>query len=332
MLAGVPKPPPTTRPATLDEWQRLWESDPTAEYYQSPAWADLWSRRTPGASLAPIMVVLPTGTSAVVPLIRQVRFGGVVSRLMSNPTGSWTGWLSSNALTDDEAADVVNSLGRQHGLTIDWRSTPLQHRPGLPMSELGASHLVDLRSGPEAVRSKWSKGHKAAYKQGLREGVQVRIGAGREDWGRYHDVYLDTIARWQTAGRPVTSSVRPDLLDALRTAPGVRLWVAERAGEVLAGAIFLYARRTVVYWSGAYRAAAAALRPSNVVLGTAMLEAAGEGAEWLDLGDSGIHQQVADFKRRFGAVRLPYGIFRRRSMRMRLIEKVGSAYASLRDE
>jgi CelD/BcsL family acetyltransferase involved in cellulose biosynthesis len=308
-------------PATIDEWQAAWLNDPSAEFYQSPEWADMWVRQTPGVRLAPARVVLGSGITVVVPLIKQVRYAGTVTRLVSNPTGSPTGWLSDRPLTDQEAMDLVDGLYRLSG-DLDWRSSPLQHRMCLRPTMVVSSQIIDLRRGPDEIRGKWSKGHRSAYNQGIRAGVEVRLGETRQDWERHHDMYRASIERWRASGKPVTSSFERPVFEALRTTNGVRLWVAEHGGELVAGAIFLYAARTIIYWNGAFCERAAKLRPSNVLLGEAMLRCAAEGFEWLDLGASGIHENVAAFKRRLGAVTVPFGIFTKKSAPTRAIDAI----------
>ena len=118
----------------------------------------------------------------------------------------------------------------------------------------------------------------------------------------------------------MTSTFDPHIFEALRTTEGVRLWMAEHRGELVAGTVFLYAARTIVYWNGAFHEHAAKLRPSNVLFGEAMLRCAAEGFEWLDLGASGIHENVAEFKRRLGAVTVPFGIFTKTSATTRAID------------
>ena len=46
---------------------------------------------------------------------------------------------------------------------------------------------------------------------------------------------------------------------------------------------------------------------NNVLLPEVMFQAAADGVDWVDLGGSGGHDKVDDFKRRFGAVNTPFG-------------------------
>jgi hypothetical protein len=206
---------------------------------------------------------------------------------------------------------------------LDWKTSPLQYRDTMPQPTTSAySRLVDLRPGADALRAGWSKGHKAAYKQGVKLGVSVRRADDPGDWLRFWELYQDSIRRWEAADEPVTSRYDWTLFAALRDADGARLWAAERNGEMLSAAIFLYAPRTAIYFHGASSEEALALRPNNVLLPEVMFQAAADGAEWVDLGASGGHDKVDDFKRRFGAVAAPFGAFIQTSPRHRVIRAV----------
>jgi CelD/BcsL family acetyltransferase involved in cellulose biosynthesis len=321
--------PVSVSSTTIDQWERAWQADPSATYYQSPAWSQLWAKLTPATNLAAMTLRLGSSTSVVVPLLQQRAYRGLVRHYVSNPSGSQTGWLAPASLNDSEAQQVVCHLLSQLP-DLDWRTSPLQHRDRLPTpSAVDHSQLVDLRSGPHAIRANWSKGHKAAYTQGTKAGVEVRVADSESEWQRFYELYLDSIRRWRASGEPVTSIYGRALFDGLRSAPEVRLWVAERDGEMLSAAVFLYASKTVTYYHGATDEKAFALRPSNVLLGEVMMRAAAEGKEWVDLGASGGHEKVAAFKRRFGAVAAPFGIFRSTSRRRRFLRAIRTSPARL---
>ena len=312
----------SSAPATLSEWEAAWLADPSGTYHQSPAWSQLWVSLTPDTELAPVRLRLNSGVDVIVPLLTQRSYRGLVSTHLSNPSGSQTGWLAANALSDTEARQVVRHVVARFR-DLNWLTTPLQHRDCLPPpARVDYSRVVDLRGGPEAVRSAWSKGHKSAYKQGIKAGVEVRITDSAEDCQRFSDLHLQSVRRWQAAGTPVTSSYDAAWFRTLRSAPGVDLWAAERGGELLSGAVILNAPRGLTYCHGASDEAAFSLRPVNVLLGEILMRAATIGKEWADLGASGGHASVDDFKRRFGAVAAPYGAFSHVSARTRALRAI----------
>ena len=197
------------------------------------------------------------------------------------------------------------------------------------------------RPRPSTTRSSWTCGRgrmrfartgrratRRPTRKARRPVVEVRVAESDSEWQRFYELYLESIRRWRAAGEPVTSIYDRALFGALRSAPGVGLWVAEREGEMLSAAVFLYASKTVTYYHhGATDEKAFALRPSNVLLGEVMMRAAAADKEWIDLGASGGHEKVEEFKRRFGAVAAPFGIFRSASRRRRFLRAIRTAPA-----
>jgi CelD/BcsL family acetyltransferase involved in cellulose biosynthesis len=118
----------------------------------------------------------------------------------------------------------------------------------------------------------------------------------------------------------VSARYENSLFEGLRCRQGVQLWVAERAGEMLAGGVFLYAPNTIALWHAATDTTASSLRPSNVLMGEVMLRAAVAGKSWFDFGSSG-DEKLAESKRRFGARVAPFATFASASRRARVLTK-----------
>ena len=305
--------------ASLEDWGLAWRSDVSATYYQSPQWANIWAELTPDSEVAALTIALQSDLDVIVPLVRQRIFRGLVTQYLSSPSGTQTGWLASRPLTSSEVQELVGIL-----LTtlpdMDWKTSPLQHLPtAMRSARLAHARVVDLRSGPDVMRAAWSKGHKAAYNKGLRLGVTVRAGDEQRDWQRFWDLHQASATRWRAAGESVTSRYNEALFDAIQRAHGTRLWVAEYAGEVISAAVFLYSPRTAIYFHGATDADSFSLRPANVLLADVMFRGAADGLDWVDLGASGGHDNVDEFKRRFGATAAPFATFTRMSQRQRLL-------------
>ena len=120
---------------------------------------------------------------------------------------------------------------------------------------------VDLSEGFEALRRRWTRGHRSGARKAERLGVTIRLATTPGDWLSYADVTRDSVRRW---GADRVLLPHPDgLLQALATHGGrhVQLWLAEHEGRVVAGALCLHSPRLVSYWHGAAREEAFPLRP-----------------------------------------------------------------------
>lgn len=291
------------RSASHDEWQDLWDADESAIFFQSPTWAELMSEYTDRvAQPASRLLTFSDASAALIPLMTVRSHRGLVTQQVSSPAWTPSGWLSADNLSADHAEAIAMHL---LATTPDlrWLTSPVQplgDPASPPPSRLLASYMVDLRGGESAIRSGWSKGHRAAFTFGVRNGLRVRQGASPGDWDAYYDLYLASLRRW---GERATSSWDRRLFALLARLDPVstKLWLAEREGECLSGAVCFYAGRHFAYWHGAADGDHFRWRPSNVLLSEVMLRGAAEGFRWFDMGPSGGHEGVTAFKRRFGA-------------------------------
>lgn len=249
---------------------------------------------------------------------------------LCSPAGTYGGWLSADELTRSHAAALARWLVDQRG-DLRWRTNPYDPHADVARelaTESETTQMLELAGGPEAVRSRWSKGHRAAEGQARRAGVVTRKANTERDWRSYFAVYEASIERW---GDRITSRYDWPLFDALRRDPDhVALWLAELADRTLAGALVVYARTTAIYWHGAAREEGLRLRAPNLAVATAIDEACQRGATWFDFNPSGGLAGVAAFKRSFGATEHPCPMVVRDTLPIRLLRAGRRAWTELR--
>ena len=62
----------SVRAATAEEWDLAWQRSPSATFFESRRWAELWSSYTAGeCQPEPKLVSFDDGATVVVPLTRQ---------------------------------------------------------------------------------------------------------------------------------------------------------------------------------------------------------------------------------------------------------------------
>ena len=133
-----------------------------------------------------------------------------------------------------------------------------------------------------------------------------------DDWRAYFEVYRDSLRRW---GSRVSSTYAWPLFASIEATadPRVRLWVARIDGEVAAGALCFDGNNLVHYWHGGALERYFSARPVNVLLETAIRDAADRGFAAFDLGPSGGHEGVEQFKRGFAPEIRPFAVVYRQS-------------------
>jgi hypothetical protein len=173
-----------------DLWEALASGDPTATFFQTPAWLRI-AARYHGAESDPLLFELPKGP-ACLPLLRDRRWGR--DRYFS-AFGAYAALVCPRALAPDEIAAIEAALAR---LNLHLVSSPFTHNPLRVGRRLRASvRSVDLsRLDPADPTRDWEKGQRRWARVAGREGLTVRLASSPGDWDAYYRLYELSLARW----------------------------------------------------------------------------------------------------------------------------------------
>src|SRR6185437_13540483 len=296
----------TVRPATREEWDGMWSNSPAATFFHSRAWADVWNAYSEGAFRPhPLWVQFSDGHEALLPLSYRRRFCGLVSEYHSSPAATYGGWLASTELTAFHARLLLEWV-KATNESLYWRVNPFDTTAASLAAEATHSDVtnaLDLWAGFEAIRANFSKGHRSAVQHAIRAGVTVAAATSNSEWDAYYSVYEDSLRRW---GTHATSRYKRSLFRKLRERcnGNVVLWLARHEGQVVAGALGLYAKSHVSYWHSAVLESPRHLRPATLLIYEMIRHAVEHGYRWFDFNPSGGHEGVQKFKARFGTVPL----------------------------
>ena len=314
-------------------WDELWQQCPYATYFHSREWAEVWQVYTRGQMRpAARLLTFDDGLQALLPLSRRAVHRALAMTYSSSPAGTFGGWLSRDALTPAHSAALVDYLLHQVG-SLRWRTNPYADHLDLNglahTARADSTETLDLRDGFDSAYKRWSKGHRAAPRQAIREGVTIRPAASLDDWRGYYEIYLDSLARWNEER---SSAYRWPLFEAFyqRQSPHIRLWLACYAGQIVAGALCFYSPQHVAYWHGAALSDFFHLRPVNLLLYEAIRDACERGQHWFDFNPSGDLDSVRQFKRSFGTAERPSLVIDRRTPWMQSLDYVQAMLGRVR--
>ncbi len=291
----------SVRAATAQEWDAIWQVCDYATYFHSREWAEAWKVYSQGGTRPHGRLVQFSDSKRVLlPLSAMTVYRGLACQYVSSPAGTYGGWISADELSVDHARLLTDYLTRSLGNLV-WRVNPYDPlHADLPrgVAVPDETQALDLLQGFEHIRRQWTKGHASAARKASRLGVVITPARTTEDWRVYYRLYEATLRRWKT-GR--SSQYAWPLFDALSAthSPYVRLWLATRNQQVLAGALCFYAKRHVVYWHGAALAEHFHLRPVHLLMANAIEDACARGYAWFDFNPSGGHAGVRAFKASF---------------------------------
>jgi hypothetical protein len=314
-------------------WEELALGDPTATFFQTPAWLGLAARHS-GAErgakrppeIAPLLFDLPGGP-ACLPLLRDRRWGR--DRYFS-ALGTYAALLAPRALDAAELAAVEGALSR---LNLHLVSSPFARNRAAAGKPIPArTQVIDLQGAGAAMAQDPARGWDPDPRRRLRiareNGLTVRVGSAAEDWDAYYALYLKSLQRWGArATRAYSRALFEDLRDEAGRNPGVRLWLSEHQGRAVGGYVALYHNAHACVWHGASDEAGFKLGSTQLLYHDMLADAARRGFAVFDLlGSAGLAPLEA-FKASLGARTVEYAS----SLNRAGLAKIWGALATLRE-
>lgn len=279
--------------AAPEIWEGLTHEDPSATFFQTPAWYRVTAPYLRAES-APLLFETTSGPVCL-PLLRDRRWGRY--RYFS-PLGTYTALLCSRALERREITEIATALSK---ISVHLISSPFTQNPLQVGSTISSStHFIDLTTlDPESPMRAWKEDQRWRARAATRDGLTVRLAETPGDWNRYLELYEKSQTRW---GERTSSSYPPSLFEAIRReVPTARLWLAEQDGCIGAGYLAFYHNTYATLWHGAADSDFFAKGANQLLYAAMLADAAKRGYRVFDLLPSGGHTGVAAFKARFGS-------------------------------
>jgi hypothetical protein len=291
-----------TRPAA-ETWDRLWNADDLATFYQSREWAEIWSgyseyRLRPD----PVMLRFSDGAEMLLPFCRQAILGGIFNRhIASVPKVTMGGWLSKKRLTVDHVHAAYAYL---YGLlkNVCWRLNPFDPVTDtimLPVDRSSEMQTIDLHEDFERVYGKFCRTHRQAVNKATRAGLQIRQAECIDEWKIFYDIYLQSVERWGAKACLVHSW---KLVEGLyRSNSGhMTLWLCCLGEKIIAGSLCLYGKKHIAPWLCVFDRNYVPHRPMHFLYCEIMKDACARKYIWFDMGISRC-EGLRSFKEGFGA-------------------------------
>ena len=173
---------------------------------------------------------------------------------------------------------------------------------GLACHPWRLTYVLDLPAHADDLQFGDRRGHAAARRsvnKAIRSGVRLREATSGRDVRAWYRLYLGTMRLHAVPARPLRFFEA--LWDELRPKGAMRLLLAEREGQVLAGSVLLMLGSTVFYAFNAVLRSSTSVRPNDLLQWESIRTAIGEGFRRYDLGEVVEGQAgLAQFKRKWG--------------------------------
>lgn len=294
-----------------DELTRFIESQTVEPFYYQQSWLDLLSRLY-GYPVYTFTTRDATGAlTGFLPAL-AIRSPLTGRRVVSLPFSDCCPPLAANAAAAVDLVDQALALAKdERARYLELRSGPaltLDERTDLTRGDLYARWVVALEPDNQAVWKRVKSPAQRQVKKANREGVTVRAGERASDMDAYHHLHL--LTRTRKHGMPAQPlRYFRELWEAFGEQGGVRVLLAEKDGEVVAGMVLLVSGTTVRYAYGASNERYLKFGPNDALMWNAISWACENGYARFDMGRTARDNPgLGQFKRNWGAAEepLPY--------------------------
>lgn len=290
-----------------DDWERLLAECPAATLFHTPSWCEAQAGVLGGRARA-AHFRFDDGLWALWPMTEKPMARGHLAFAVSGDAGCYGGPLFAVVPQESHLATFCRKASSR------WPSWDIVGNPfGLvPLPLAGRPNFTHVVS-PFSLRL--SRGCKARINKARREGVTWKMGSVDD----FLPLYGQAVSRWSER----LTWRRPDAyFRAILDLPQTRCFVALRDEEPISAMIVGSYGKIAHYISGAAGTDALPCGASNLLLSEILLWAKDRGIEAVDLGPSAGLEGVQQFKESFGAQRVDFPVWSRRSSAHWLYDRV----------
>jgi Acetyltransferase (GNAT) domain len=311
-VSHAPSPKPRVveiDPTTDERWDRYVVAHEDGLVYHHSGWLRAlrreYGQQPVGLAIAgdsgELRGVLPLMATRGLPLLRTG--GNTGRRLASLPRTPVAGPLADDpeglAALVAAAVDRTPSNAQLQLKLLEPRLDGLPRVVGHPWR---LTYVLELPDRPENVRFGNSRNHatvKRAVNKAHRAGVRVRAAETVAELRAWYVLYLDTMRHHVVPPRPLRLFMAA--WQEMRPQGTMRLLLAERHGELLAGCVMLQLGSTVFYGFNGVRRDALEHRPNDAIHWEAIHAACADGFRRYDFGEVvERHVGLTRFKAKWG--------------------------------
>jgi CelD/BcsL family acetyltransferase involved in cellulose biosynthesis len=300
---GLVAPSTAIRDIHDPSWRAFVESRPEATIFHLPAWSTLLAATYGYRSF----VLAETDTDG------QIVAGLPVIEVRSPVTGRRFASLPFTDYCPPLGRDAASLTRLSNGLSQWWESAGrprVEIRGAFPSIEgaqsvtVAVRHTLELGSSTERLLQQTRRDTRASILRARRDGVEVRLSRSPADLATFYGLHLKTRRR---LGVPIQPRRFLERLWTSVIEPGNGFAILASSGrEPIAGAIFLAWNGQLIYKYSASDSAYWKLRPTKLVLWSAIAWGCRHGYRLIDFGKTDVENSgLRDFKSSWGSTEVP---------------------------
>lgn len=297
--------------AISNEWDEMWQSCDYSTYYHSREWAEIWQLYTNGRiSPFPKIISFSDGVTVLLPFSRQDYYGGIIKRYsLTGPPAMalpyYGNWLTNRILTDEHIRILSKYLINNYRNLV-WRLNPYDKNSKKVVVDAKytirrpyTTYMIDLTRAEENILSNMKQSCRNQIKQGIRNKLIVTEATDINHWGKYYNIYCDTLKRW---GPKALYKLDWKLFEILfsKNNPNIKLWLVWYGDIAIAGMICFYSHGVILSWHISSLTDYHKLRPVNILKYIIIKNGIENNYKWFDLETAGGNKGLQNFKKSFG--------------------------------
>lgn len=284
-------------------WLAFVETHPEATPFHHPGWLDLLSACY-GYHARILAITTPSGGFCAGLPIMEVRSVITGRRWVSLPFSDYCTPLAEDEAALNRLTETLSALANDHAVRrVDLRWS-FPSCPGLKRYKAYYLHRVLLSGNKQQVGQQFDTAHRQNIRSAKRKGVHIERGTSEAHLKAYYHLQVKTRQRKGLPAQPwkFFRLIKPHLFDR---GMGFVL-LAYRTDKLLAGAVFLNWKNTVVAKYAASYEDALELRPNNLIFWEAIGWACEQGYQVFDMGRTELNNEgLRKFKLKWGAQETP---------------------------
>lgn len=289
-------------------WDQIMQRTSSATFFQTRAWAELFSKTFPSWGVEPIAIEFSDGNMMVLPMLKH-KLSGYRECMVPHVYGGPV-FLQSPG---------KDHLREFHKIPLWFTDLTLIENPFEPIlkEQEGIvrwqlyTNAVDLTPGFDLLWQRFRKNHRQNFKSAVKQGLTMSLANSREDIIAYYDMYQLSLRRWgKNAIGFWPRSFFLNMLNMPEFGKDIKMYIARKDDEVTGGIIMVYHGAQAIYWHGVSHSSYLSAHPSPFLLISAINNACNEGYRWFDfMGPNKRQNAVQHFKDGFAIQKLPYNVY-----------------------
>ena len=156
--------------------------------------------------------------------------------------------------------------------------------------------LLELKGGKDVLWGEISKKARNSVRKAQKSGVAI-IEGDVESLDTYYDMHLDTCEK--NSLNPLDKSLLHSIIQNLHDKGLLKILLAQKDGATLAGSIFLFHKKSILYWMGDSYSDSLKYCPNDLIQWSIIAFGIKKGYTTYDLGGAGV-PGITSFKRKWG--------------------------------